>query len=29
MVVTVLILILLVQFIQSVGHYLVKKFDHR
>ncbi|MCX6958005.1 MAG: ABC transporter permease [Verrucomicrobiae bacterium] len=29
MVVTVLILILLVQFIQSVGHFLVRKVDHR
>lgn len=29
MLVTVLILILLVQLIQSVGHYLVKKVDHR
>lgn len=29
MLVTVLILIILVQIIQSVGHYLVKKVDHR
>ena len=29
MLVTVLILILLVQLIQSTGHYLVKKVDHR
>ena len=29
MLMTVLTLILLVQLIQSVGHYLVKKVDHR
>lgn len=29
MLITVLILILLVQVIQSIGHYLVKKVDHR
>ncbi len=29
MLATVLILILLVQIIQSIGHYLVRKYDHR